>query len=278
MYTNAITRSNPSAFLFLIDQSGSMSDIMPTGNTKAVEVAKILNRLLADLTIRCTRADGVRDYFDVGVLCYNGDGVFNGFQGDLSLSDLNPISSIERSPIRIDEIIKKVPDDAGSFYEQTVKFPVWFDPTSKGGTPMCEAITKAGEILVAWCSEPSHADSFPPTVLHISDGVSTDGDPEGFAMNLQQIQINDGSVLLFNLHLSTIENGQIQYPSSESILPDEDSKRLFRMSSLLPKQMAEYAASKGFNVNQESRGFVFNAGYVDIVEFLDIGTRASQLR
>ncbi len=38
---------------------------------------------------------------------------------------------------------------------------------------MCEAITRAAEELVRWSD--AHPDSYPPTVLHITDGASTVG-------------------------------------------------------------------------------------------------------
>ena len=82
MYTAEISRTNPSAFLFIIDQSGSMDERMETEQTKAQFVADVLNKTLYQLVIRCTRADGVRNYFEVGVIAY-GDSVRSGFSGAL---------------------------------------------------------------------------------------------------------------------------------------------------------------------------------------------------
>jgi hypothetical protein len=83
-YTAEISRANPSAFLFIIDQSGSMDERMDTEQTKAQFVADVLNKTLYQLVIRCTRADGlrheVRNYFDLGVIAY-GDSVRAGFGG-----------------------------------------------------------------------------------------------------------------------------------------------------------------------------------------------------
>lgn len=70
MYTAEISRTSPSAFLFIIDQSGSMDERMETEQTKAQFVADVLNKTLYQLVIRCTRADGVRNYFDMGVIAY----------------------------------------------------------------------------------------------------------------------------------------------------------------------------------------------------------------
>ena len=98
-----ISRSNPPAFLFLIDQSGSMSDKLPsTGKSKAEQVADVLNRTLAVLITRCTKAEGTRNYFEIGVIGYGGSDASNGFQGPLAASIINPISAIEASPLRIE--------------------------------------------------------------------------------------------------------------------------------------------------------------------------------
>jgi hypothetical protein len=275
-YSAEISRSNPTVFLFLVDQSGSMDDKMPSGRSKAEQVADVLNRTLATLIMRSTKSEGTRNYFEIGVIGYGGNGAYNGFQGALSGQVLHPISAIESSPIKIEERKKKIDDGAGGIVEQGIKFPVWFEPHSSGGTPMCQAITKAAEELVSWCD--THPDCYPPTVLHITDGESTDGDPELLAAQLTQIQTSDGSVLLFNLHVSTSGASPIEFPASQNNLADDYAKLLFRMSSQLPEHLIRFAQEKGFKVGMESRGFMFNADAVQIVDFFDIGTRASQLR
>ncbi len=78
-YTAEISRSQPTAFLFVIDQSGSMDERMPSGKTKADFVADVLNKTIYQLIIRSTKADGVRNYFDLGVLAYQ-QSQFNVFQ------------------------------------------------------------------------------------------------------------------------------------------------------------------------------------------------------
>ena len=276
-YTAAINRANPTAFLFLIDQSGSMEDAMPdTGDSRAQFLSDVLNRTLAELITRCTRSEGVRNYFEIGVLAYGNNGAYNGFQGALSARILHPISEIEASPLRIEERMKMGPDGAGGVIEQPIIFPVWLEPQACGGTPMCEAITRAAEELAVWCD--AHSNSYPPTILHVTDGESTDGDPEPLAAQLGQIQTDDGSVLMFNLHVSSSGENQIEFPSSELALPNDYAKMLFRVSSLLPEHLIRYAQGEGYTVGTEARGFMFNADAAQLVGFFDIGTRASQLR
>ena len=275
-YEAQISRSSPTAFLFVVDQSGSMSDTMASGKSKAEFVSDALNRTIMDIVIRCRKADGVRDYFDVGVLGYGGNGVSNGFSGALGTTVLNPISAIEQNPVRVEDRKKKMDDGAGGILETSIKFPVWFEPKASGGTPMREALTRAAEELVAWCD--AHPASYPPTVLHVTDGESTDGDPEEIATHLTQIRTNDGESLMFNIHVSSLGADPIRFPSSTSGLPDNYAKLLFRMSSQLPEHLIRLAREKGNAVGVESRGFMFNAEAPEIVAFLEIGTQASQLR
>jgi hypothetical protein len=136
---------------------------------------------------------------------------------------------------------------------------------------MCAALTKAAEAVVGWAD--SHPNCYPPTILHVTDGESTDGDPENIANALKQISTNDGECLVFNIHVSTQMGETIRFPASESGLSDRFSKLLFRMSSVLPPHVARLAVDKGYQMAEGARGFMFNADPKDIANFFDIGTR-----
>ena len=275
MYTSDISRAKPTAFLFIIDQSGSMDETLETEQTKAQFVADVLNKTLYQLVIRSTRADGVRDYFDVGVIGY-GMGIKSGFAGALASDILHPLSAIEANPLRVEERVKRVSDGAGGLVDQPTKFPVWFDATSNGGTPMTAAMTQAAETIAAWCD--AHPDSYPPTIIHVTDGQSTDGDPTEVADALKQMGTDDGQCLLFNLHISRSGGEAVVFPGSNSSL-DEFGKMLFSLSSQFPSHLVEAAKDAGYDsVSSESRFFGYKAGYEAIVDFFDIGTRASNLR
>lgn len=277
-YTAEISTSNPSCFLFLIDQSGSMDDPFGAGESqrkKADSVADAINRLLQNLVIKCAKSEGVRDYYYAGVLGY-GAGVGPAFAGSLSGKQLTSISEIADNPARVEERTKKVDDGTGGLIDQTVKFPVWFDAVARGGTPMCDALRRAETILASWVAD--HPDCFPPIVINITDGESTDGDPSTAADAVRRVSSNDGETLLFNVHLSSHSAAPIEFPDSESGLPDKYAELLFRISSPLPPYMQNVARQEGYSVSDGSRGFVFNADMVSVIRFLDIGTRPSQLR
>jgi len=277
-YTADISRTNPSCFLFLIDRSGSMGDTFggDTKRRKADGVADAINRLLQTLTIKCAKAEGVRDYYYVGVIGY-GDTVGPAFSGVLSGKELVPLSEVAMNPARVEPRAKKVEDGAGGLIEQSVKFPIWFDPIANGGTPMCQALKLAQSIIQKWLSQ--HPDCFPPIVMNITDGEADGGDPIiPAAEALTKLSNNDGNVLLFNLQISSHQANPIMFPDSEEILPDEFARILFRMSSNFPTHLINAAQQEGFQVSENTRGFVFNADITSVIQFLDIGTRPSNLR
>lgn len=274
-YAAEISRSNPSCFLFLIDQSGSMADPFGAGESnrsKANGVADAINHLLQNLVIKCAKEEGVRDYYHVGVLAY-GNRVGPAFSGPLVGKDLVPVSDIANMPARVEE---RVEDGAGGLVDQTIRFPIWFDPVANGGTPMCQALGQAQSILQHWLT--AHPSCFPPIVINITDGEATDGDPSGPANAIKRLASSDGEVLLFNLHTSSQRATPIEFPDSDAGLPDQFAQLLFGMSSLLPPYMRSIAQQEGYRVSEGTRGFVFNANIEAVIKFLDIGTRPSDLR
>jgi len=108
---------------------------------------------------------------------------------------------------------------------------------------MCAGLNAAISILEQWCRE--HPSAFPPTVLHVTDGHPSDGNPGADRGSLKNIATNDGSCLLFNLHLDVGAGEPLVFPNDERVIKDRFGKALFRMSSLLPPHAIEAAASKG---------------------------------
>ena len=274
-YSAEISRSNPTALLFLLDESGSM--VEPFGaqpdKRKADGVADAINRLLQNIVLKCAKADGIRDFFHVGMVSY-GSKVQSAFRGPLAGESLVPVSKLAGNPLRVETRARMVDDRAGGLVERKFKFPVWFEAHPAGKTPMCEALGQAGTFLRAFLAK--HPDCYPPLVINITDGHPTDGDPRGLAKELRDLASRDGHVLLFNAHVSEKHDRPVEFPEDDSGLPDDFAKLLFRMSSILPPKLVEAARSDGFVVGPHSRGFVFNADLVGVIRFLDIGTRIAQ--
>jgi len=276
-YTAEVSRTQPTCILFMIDQSRSMDDSIHAGDKsqrKAIAVSNTINRWLQELSLKCAQARGVGDYYDVGVIGYGGDHAGPAFVGAIGGRDLVPISEIADNPGRLEQRTRNVPDGSGGLVEQMVNVPVWFDPVADGGTPMCGAAAEAYRILQDWI--PGHPDSFPPIVIHITDGEATDGDPKQRVAALSGLKTRDGNALLFNIHLSANPNASpVIFPDSARALPDAYSKMLFETSSLLTPKMRQIAKDHGIKTSRKSRAFVLNSDMLLLVQAIDIGTRAA---
>ncbi len=245
------------------------------GKRKCDSVADAINRLLHNLVIKCARGEGVRDFYEVGVIGY-GARVAPAFSGALAGRDLVPLSEVANSPARVEERLKKVEDGAGGLLTHKVRFPVWFEPLAKGITPMGEALSLAHRVLSWWT--PRHPKSFPPIVINITDGEATDSGPVPQAQALRNLTTEDGNILLFNCHISAQPVPPIVFPESDGGLPDDFARTLFQISSPLPATLRELARGENLVLGPETRGFAFNADLVELIRFLDIGTRSTSLR
>ncbi|MCX6368731.1 MAG: VWA domain-containing protein [Armatimonadetes bacterium] len=276
-YTAEISRAKPTAFCFLIDQSGSMDDPygMDSGKRKCDAVADAVNRLIATLVLRCAKGEDVRDYFQIAVIGYGG-AVRTGFGAQLAGRQFVPISEVADNPLRVETRARKEDDGTGGLIERQVRFPVWFEPMANGNTPMVAAVEEANQIVKAWTE--LYPLSYPPSIINISDGEPTDGSPRPAADKLKNLGTNDGKALFFNIHISGAAKRPVEFPDSQIGLPDEYAQMLFEISSVLPPKLRDEAKREGFATSENSRGFAFNADLRSLVQFLDIGTRTADLR
>ncbi len=272
MYTAEINRVQPACLLLLIDQSSSMAaSWADSGATKAIEVARTVNRLLGNAVLLCSKGDDrVHDYFQVGVIGYRSQ-VESMLEGSSVDQPLVPISQIAINPKRVDRVQRRISDGAGGVVEVATPMPVWVDPVADGWTPMVAAVETAEAVVREWCA--SHPLSFPPVVINVTDGASTDGDPQDAARRLRSQRTADGAALLFNVHLSSGSVNAAFFPATAAGLTDRLATVLFEMSSPLPPSMLDAAAGLGYEVGSDSRGFLYNAEAAAMIEFLDIGTR-----
>ena len=279
MYTQSITRTHRTAFILAIDGSGSMAEpIAFRGRrmTQAQAVASITNELLFELIERARRTDGVRDYYDIAVLGYSGDdevySLLPGGRETISVAELaaGPV------PMKTETVECRLPD--GSAVLRDLPTPTWVEPSAAGQTPMCEALRRVRDIAAAWCADPAHAESFPPTVFHITDGEATDGDEEELrtvAERIRSLRTNDGEVLLINIHLAT-NDGQrpVFFPSEEEAsYPNRYAALLYDCSSVMPAVFNEaIREAKGPGAAAPFRGMSYNASAEQLIAMLNIGS------
>mgnify|MGYP003246508302 FL=1 len=163
MYTQSITRNHRTAFILLIDGSGSMTEELRfRGRTtsKAEAVAAITNDLLFELIERARRDDGVRDYYDIAVLGYSGnDEVKSLLPGRRELLSVTQLAALD-APVRRELVEHRLPD--GGIALREIPSPAWVAPRAAGQTPMGEALRRARDLAAAWVARPENGGSFPP--------------------------------------------------------------------------------------------------------------------
>ena len=252
-YQQEISRQHPACIMFLVDQSGSMME--PLGGDETVSkchgVADAINKILLELILKSVKSqdEGPRHFFDIGMVGY-GATVGSAYGGALAGRDLVSIVELTQHPLVADQ-------------------PKWLEPRADGPTPMGAAIAHAGGLLAGWAN--SHASSFPPIVINISDGAPTD-EVATWVERLTSITTEDGNLLLFNLNISRFADPPVLFPSTPDALPNELAKTLFGWSSVLPPSMFREAA-QARPLEPGARGFGYNGDFNAIVDFLVTGTQ-----
>jgi hypothetical protein len=260
--------------LFLVDHSFSMADYIGGQMTEKCEVVKLtINQFLQELVSMCTFADPEpRHYLDVGVIGYSTDEkdmpvIASALQGALAGRDLVSIPELYLNAGSETRIENDGLGDVEKIY------PVWYEQAAIRGTPMASALRHCIPILQSWCCE--HATSYPPIVIHITDGEPTDDDdPMPAAVKLRSLTTQDGAALLYNFHLSEEAGPSVMFPVSEADLQFDRSKLLFRMSSELPDLARRTASSKlGIDIPAGARGMAFNTQKAtDLLKLIKTGT------
>jgi hypothetical protein len=279
MYSQRVDRATPSCLIFLVDQSASMYEPMAgTSTPKSVVVAEQLNSTVMELIQRCSKShtEPPRPYFAVSVIGYRTDEVANavvetcidvpGQQGDLVWT-----TDLAQHPLRIEDRTRHTSDGPLSY-----RMPIWVEPLNEGGTPMCAAMDRAGRIAHSWVR--TYPQSFPPIVINLTDGASTDGDAAVWAQRLTKLASDDGPLLLFNIMLATgAAIRPAMFPNHPDQLGDPFAQQLFSMSSELPEFMRAAAVRQGYRADPGARGMSMNADFRAVVSFLNVGTSVGHL-
>lgn len=282
-YTAQVTRSSPSAFVFLIDQSGSMKQqVTYLGKpvSKAEAVARIVNEILQEIINRCQKSDGVRDYFDIAVIGYGQDDTADfAWEGALQGRKFVAPSELAANYLSVEtvvvqDVVRGVP------MERTKHLKQWITPKADALTPMKNALEKAADLLEAWLVDHRAGDHFPPLVLNITDGAATDGkapDLLAAARRIKNLHTTDGHVLLLNIHLSSAAGDPVLFPTAPDDLPDDPLARLlYDMSSEMPQVYhADIARLVRVDNSGYFTGMAFNADAKALISMLQIGTNTA---
>ncbi len=280
-YTAQITRNTPTAFIFMIDQSISMSRKLNYHGefiTLADAVARIVNDQINNLVLRCIKISEVRHYYDIAVIGYGDDANF-GWNGTLAGRDFVSPEELKNNPFKKITVKEEKRTRKGVEIKEVEKVQ-WVEPVAAGKyTRAHKAFALAKDLLDKWMKEHHEKDCYPPTIINITDGAFN-GIPNPREVNtqlaneLKALFTNDGNVLLWNIHITPDSKEQLVFPISKTELKDDKySEWLFDMSSLLPSRYnVPIGDLRGDAENTRHVAMATNTDMSTLIQLMDIGT------
>ena len=265
--------ATPGLLIILLDQSGSMlNDYEGTTRTKFATLA--VNKVIDNIIQKNFDGEAPKNRCFISVIGYNHNvkELCSGWLKDL-----------DANPLRYESLKKKTPDGAGGIVEVEVKQPVWVEPINKdGATNMLGAFKLAKELAEKWMADNTGGPA--PVIINISDGVPYyDGkDPREcmretvkLASEIMNLSNNDGNVLIFNAQIDEA-NGKVVFPSNRNDVSQEEAQFLYDITSEVPESYKAAAAKNELPTKEGSRGCIFGADGVQLIQLIDFGSSKGQ--
>lgn len=193
------------------------------------------------------------------------------------------LKDLDANPLRYETLKKKTPDGAGGIVEVEINQPVWVEPIEKDGTTnMLGAFQLAKDLVQKWIAD--HTDSPAPVIINISDGVPyyNGKDPKvcmeetvSLVDEIKSISNNDGNVLVFNAQIDK-SNGEVTFPSNREDLRQPEAQFLYDITSEVPESYKAAAAKNELPTTERSRGCIFGADGVKLIQLIDFGSSKGQ--
>ena len=279
-YTAQITRSTPTAFIFLVDHSVSMrrtTNLFGEDMTLSEVAARIVNRQINELVLRCIKSNEVRHYYDIAVIGY-GEEAYSGWNGTLRGRDFVSPEVLRDNPYQKIITREQKRTRKGVVLKEVEKVQ-WITAKHTGRrTHLHEALAKAQRLLDEWMKEHHDKDCYPPTIINITDGVFNGTTRNRLMQQTNEIKsmfTNDGNVILFNIHITASKSAEeVVCPiDKQELQGNKYAELLFEISSLLP---IRYNADikKFLNDNWQGRHVAMgiNVDATTLIKLMDIGT------
>lgn len=231
----------PGLIVMVIDDSGSMDDkLAGTSDAKYKWVERYTGHIFDELLARSSDVKGngvvIKPRYYVIVIKYGGSTQLWGSPG-----------------MDIKTAVEKFANDGNSLKLGGLL----------GGTDTMTAFEKAYEYLKQAVTDERFRNSFPPMLLHLTDGLSqTDAKP--IAEKIMQLSTSDGNVLIVNAFIGTETSlsyqGPQDFPGYVDVAeagPSTDNIKLWEMSSVAPQCIVENLKDQGIfpNIRDGARLF-----------------------
>lgn len=271
------TATNPGCVILLLDESAGMGAVMgevvsdgkASTKSNAERLATAVNALLNQLTTGPS--------FDLALVGYQADGAGNvhvgsRFAGELAGRDFVATGELAAAPRRTETRTRKVPSGGfGSVREETVEFPIWYEPALGAKAPQIAAYDYCRELLGRWSAGAGDSVAGAPLVVHVSSGASGDGNPQRAVDKLMGLSTPAGPPILLQAHLAAAAAvAPSLYPSSFVYLTMGSARDLFRRASELPPHLIDALRAAKVTVNEGARGLIYNAKIADVIRLFSL--------
>ena len=271
------------AIFIIIDSSTSMKKYTLLNGMKIVKAeaaAFIANMIIDELYERAKRFDVTRDYYDIAVIGFSGDGVYSKLPGNHDLVPIYNFTEIEPQP-RTYHLEQRLHD--GSLATIPYIIHPWIEAEAHGTSPLFEAMVRTKDLIERWCADKQNSYSLPPIIFNITDGDCFDDDAWSLidvANDIMTTSTTRGKSLLINIVLRTIGEEDDNLPLFPTDADFYSTKRshmiLLRMSSILSHEVSEQI-KKVFRLKHDGpyRGLAYDTSIIRLLHLVSIGTDPS---
>lgn len=263
--------------MLLIDESSGMGAVMREMTTEgkastrpnSQRVATAINALLKQLAAGPS--------FDLALVGYQSDAqgqvnVASRWAGPLAGREFVPTSELAAAPLKTESRVRKVPAPGGFGppREETVQFPIWYEPTIGSKAPQIAAYSFCRDLIARWAAD-AGPNPGTPLVIHVSSGASGDGNPQLAISKLMELTTPGGHPLVLQAHLAASAAVVTSlYPSNYVYLTLGSARDQFRRASVLPPHLVEALQAAHVTVNPGARGLIYNAKIADVIQMLSL--------
>jgi hypothetical protein len=252
--------------VLLVEESAGMSSVMrdktadgtESVQTNAQRVATSVNNLLRQLS------EGPS--CDVAIVGYRSDG--DG-QADVGArlsavsSGADFVSSTDLPGMaRVEQRTRKAPQPDGSLREESVSFPVWYEPSLGVKAPQIAAFNFCRDLVNRRTAERGGRG----IVVHVFTGASSDGNPQRV---IDEMLSAPGGPIMVQCHVaSSSALVTTAFPSKQAFVASGMARDLFSRSSEIPEAFRDFVKSFKVPIQAGARGLVHNAKMGDLYRCL----------
>lgn len=262
----------PKRIVLLLDESAAMQAVVhdrvadggTATKTNAERIAAAVNGLLRRL------GDG--DTCEIALVGYGSDkeghhDVGCRWRGELAGREF-VLSRELGAAAKIEKRVRKLSRPDGSVTDETLDFPVWYEPKKCALAPQAAGLKFVADLLARRNADGAAGRTI---VIHVFGGESSDGSPQIIADELGRMDCGGDKPFIVQCHVASAAS-QITsaFPVQQALLPAGLARDLFSRASPVPEPLRTAAAQAQIVIQPGARAALHNAKLVEVVRCLEL--------